>query len=61
MPLPDTRRTTIESNKRFRVVEDAGMNVYDVLEKGLDDLSDLCDVVTDKFEAARASFQGQKK
>lgn len=52
---------TVESNKRFRAVEDAGMNVYDVLEKGLDDLSDLCDVVTDKFEAARASFQGQKK
>ena len=28
----------------------------DALEKGLDDLMDLCDVVTDKFTHARDSF-----
>lgn len=30
-----------------------GDNVHDVLEKGLNDLIDLCDIVVDKFEAAR--------
>jgi DNA-directed RNA polymerase I and III subunit RPAC2 len=30
------------------------------LEKGLDDLMDLCDVVADKFTAAREAFaQGE--
>lgn len=33
-----------------------GTNVYDALEKGLDDLMDLCDVVTDKFTLARDVF-----
>ena len=28
----------------------------DALQKGLDDLMDLCDVVTDKFTTARNSF-----
>lgn len=28
----------------------------DALQKGLDDLMDLCDVVTDKFTTARDSF-----
>ena len=32
------------------------VNVQDILEKGLDDLSDLCDVVVEKFEAARAEY-----
>jgi len=32
------------------------VNVQDVLEKGLDDLSDLCDVVIEKFEAARDEY-----
>ena len=31
-------------------------NVYDVLEKGLSDLADLCDVVVDKFTIARDGF-----
>ncbi len=30
--------------------------VYDALEKGLDDLMSLCDVVTDKFTQARDAF-----
>lgn len=33
-----------------------GTTVYDALEKGLDDLMDLCDVVTDKFTEARDRF-----
>ena len=34
--------------------------VYDVLEKGLDDLSDLCDVVMDKVSAAREEFNANR-
>ena len=33
-----------------------GTTVYDVLEKGFDDLMALCDVVTEKFTAARDEF-----
>jgi len=33
-----------------------GVNVYEVLRKGLDDLSELCDVVVDKFTASRDAF-----
>lgn len=33
-----------------------GVSAYDVLEKGLDDLMDLCDVVMDKFTFARDDF-----
>lgn len=32
------------------------MRPVDVLMKGLDDLSDLCDVVRDKFVDARDAF-----
>jgi DNA-directed RNA polymerase I and III subunit RPAC2 len=28
--------------------------VYSVLDKGLKDLEDMCDVITEKFEEARA-------
>lgn len=33
-----------------------GSSAYDVLEKGLDDLMDLCDVVSDKFTISRDEF-----
>nr|OQO20553.1 hypothetical protein B0A51_11729 [Rachicladosporium sp. CCFEE 5018] len=33
-----------------------GVSVYEVLRKGLDDLSDLCDAVEDKFKVSRDSF-----
>lgn len=33
-----------------------GTTVYDALEKGFDDLMDLCDVVTEKFSEARDHF-----
>lgn len=33
-----------------------GTTVYDALEKGFDDLMNLCDVVETKFTAARDEF-----
>jgi hypothetical protein len=36
------------------------VNVQDVLEKGLNDLMDLCDVVIDKFTIAREEFHLNK-
>ena len=36
------------------------VSVYDVLEKGLNDLMDLCDVVMDKFTIARDEFTAQE-
>ena len=33
-----------------------GISAYDVLEKGLDGLMDLCDVVEEKFTVARDQF-----
>ena len=38
-----------------------GTTVYDVLEKGFDDLMALCDVVTEKFTAARDEFNAMQK
>jgi DNA-directed RNA polymerase I and III subunit RPAC2 len=35
------------------------VNVHDVLEKGLNDLMDMCDVVIEKFDAARDRFKSQ--
>ncbi len=34
----------------------AGTTVFDAMDKGLDDLMDLCDVVADKFVAERDAF-----
>lgn len=39
--------------------DEDGMDVYQILRKGLDDLTDLCDVVEDKFTAARDEFNKQ--
>lgn len=36
------------------------VSVYDVLKRGLEDLMDLCDVVLDKFTAAKADFEQNK-
>lgn len=38
-----------------------GTNVYDVLEKGFDDLVALCDVVSDQFTVARDMFATEKQ
>jgi hypothetical protein len=36
-----------------------GVNVQDVLEKGLNDLMDLCDVVIEKFTISRDEFKAK--
>ncbi|KAK5167387.1 RNA polymerase subunit AC19 [Saxophila tyrrhenica] len=41
-------------NLRIQTYDD--VNVFEVLRKGLEDLSDLCDVVEDKFVAARDEY-----
>ena len=38
-----------------------GTTVYDALEQSLDDLMDLCDVVTEKFTEARDAFDEEQK
>lgn len=35
------------------------VSVYQVLDKGLEDLMNMCDVVTDKFTASREDFINQ--
>jgi len=35
------------------------VSVYQVLDKGLEDLMNMCDVVTDKFTASREEFVNQ--
>lgn len=42
-----------ERNDSWADIWTAGTTVYDVLEKGFNDLMDLCDVVTEKFTSAR--------
>lgn len=41
-------------NLRIQTTDDT--TATDALQKGLDDLIDLCDVVTDKFTTARNAF-----
>ncbi|MCJ1237565.1 DNA-directed RNA polymerases I and III subunit RPAC2 [Varicellaria rhodocarpa] len=36
--------------------DEEGTTVYEVLEKGFDDLADLCDVVEEKFTVAKEGF-----
>lgn len=38
-----------------------GSNVYDVLEKGLDDLMELCGIVIEKFKEARNEFDAEEE
>ncbi|KAF2457196.1 DNA-directed RNA polymerase, partial [Lineolata rhizophorae] len=47
-----------EAKMNLRIQTYDEVNVYDVLEKGLEDLVELCDVVTEKFAAARDRFVG---
>lgn len=47
-----------ESQKANKITDD--VNVYDVLEKGLSDLMDMCDVVVDKFTVSRDQFNASK-
>ncbi|KAF9734054.1 hypothetical protein PMIN06_006308 [Paraphaeosphaeria minitans] len=45
-------------NIRIQSYDDA--DVFDILEKGLQDLMDMCDVVTEKFTIAREEFHSNK-
>ncbi|KAL1302307.1 hypothetical protein AAFC00_002722 [Neodothiora populina] len=49
-----------EAKMNLRIQTWDDVNVYDVLEKGLNDLMDLCDVVVDKFTLARDQFNAMK-
>ncbi|KAH8689623.1 DNA-directed RNA polymerase I and III 14 KDA polypeptide [Talaromyces proteolyticus] len=45
-----------EAKMNLRIQTYENTTAVEALEKGLDDLMDLCDVVTDKFTAARDGF-----
>jgi DNA-directed RNA polymerase I and III subunit RPAC2 len=45
-----------EAKMNLRIQTYDATTVYDALEKGLDDLMSLCDVVADKFTQARDAF-----
>ncbi|ORX96284.1 hypothetical protein BCR34DRAFT_497865, partial [Clohesyomyces aquaticus] len=45
-----------EAKMNLRIQTYDNVNVYSVLEKGLEDLMELCDVVVDKFTMARDEF-----
>ncbi|KAF2005495.1 RBP11-like subunits of RNA polymerase [Amniculicola lignicola CBS 123094] len=49
-----------EARMNIRIQTYDGVNVYDVLEKGLDDLVDMCDVVVEKFITARDEFKASQ-
>jgi len=45
-----------EAKMNLRIQTSAGVSVYTVLEKGLEDLMNMCDVVEQKFTIARDDF-----
>ncbi|PNS15589.1 DNA-directed RNA polymerases I and III subunit RPAC2 [Sphaceloma murrayae] len=45
-----------EERMNLRIQTWDEVSVYDVLDKGLQDLADLCDIVIDKFTGARDEF-----
>jgi len=49
------QRKGTSSGSQLMNCED-GVPIFDVLEKGLQDLADLCDVVTEKFTVAKDGF-----
>lgn len=50
-----------ERNDSWAHIWTVGTSVYDVLEKGFNDLMDLCDVVTEKFTSARDELAAQQQ
>ncbi|KAL8414751.1 hypothetical protein RB594_005825 [Gaeumannomyces avenae] len=48
-----------EHKMNLRIQTYDGTTAIEALEKGLRDLQDLCDVVTDKFTVAKEEFAGQ--
>lgn len=53
-----TTLPNIKMTSKLTVSEDE-VNAQAVLEKGLSDLADLCDVVLEKFEAAVADHENK--
>ncbi|KAL4999053.1 DNA-directed RNA polymerase I and III 14 KDA polypeptide [Aspergillus recurvatus] len=49
-----------ESKMNIRIQTYDSTTAVEALEKGLDTLMDLCDVVTDKFTAARDEFSAEQ-
>ncbi|KAK2861343.1 RNA polymerase subunit AC19 [Arthroderma sp. PD_2] len=49
-----------EPKMNLRIQTYDSTNVFTVLEKGLNDLMDLCDVVTEKFTISRDNFEASK-
>ncbi|KAI5310433.1 RNA polymerase subunit AC19 [Ascosphaera atra] len=49
-----------ENKMNLRIQTYDSTNVFEVLEKGLNDLMDLCDAVTEKFTVARDQFNADK-
>lgn len=49
-----SRNFALSANQRLTVADNH--SVYDVLDKAFDDLSDLCDVVEEKFVESRDAF-----
>ncbi|MCJ1412616.1 RNA polymerase subunit AC19 [Ptychographa xylographoides] len=49
-----------EAKMNVRIQTYEGTTVYDALEKGFDDLADLCDVVTEKFTVARDAYMASQ-
>ncbi|KAI9684256.1 MAG: RNA polymerase subunit AC19 [Bathelium mastoideum] len=45
-----------ESKMHIRIQMYDGASAYDALEKGIDDLDDMCDAILEKFEAAKEEF-----
>jgi DNA-directed RNA polymerase I and III subunit RPAC2 len=43
-------------NLRVQTWEDTGVTAFDALRKGLEDLMEACDVITEKFTQARDEF-----
>ncbi|KAF1966484.1 RBP11-like subunits of RNA polymerase, partial [Bimuria novae-zelandiae CBS 107.79] len=49
-----------EAKMNLRIQSYDGVDVYDILDKGLQDLMDMCDVITDKFTIARDEFKANQ-
>ncbi|KAL1608285.1 RNA polymerase subunit AC19 [Paraconiothyrium brasiliense] len=49
-----------EAKMNIRIQSYDNVDVFDILDKGLQDLMDMCDVVTEKFTIAREEFRNNQ-
>ena len=64
MRFEDVRGYDLWAPDQIRVADGIladGTTVYDALAKGLDDLMDLCNVVEEKFVAAKDEFERDRE